>query len=202
MVMSLFTLASRIALTIAFIDSVYPVTAEKKEVGNPRQDMTASWPMKWSFKLSAEKILASTTWRKRKGETYFKCSLLCKSLFIGLRLFNYYMNLLVYNKVSTPLDIESTNKTVVVNDRKDALVRKNNNFVKLPWDCHAARWALLGSGPQQWLSGPVAELVGLSVVQSVPWLPAQRPSSSLNERLTGSTLSAHSSMAVGWFPVL
>lgn len=67
MVMSLLTRAVRMALTTAFIEREYPVTPAKKEAGKPRQDMIASWPLKCGFRLSAEKISASTTCKQQTG---------------------------------------------------------------------------------------------------------------------------------------
>lgn len=68
MVMILLTRASRMALITAFMDWVYPVTTEKMEAGKPRQDMITSCPLKWAFRLSAEKISASTTWKRQTGK--------------------------------------------------------------------------------------------------------------------------------------
>lgn len=68
MVMILLTRVSRMALITAFMDWVYPVTTEKMETGKPRQDMITSCPLKWAFRLSAEKISASTTWKRQTGK--------------------------------------------------------------------------------------------------------------------------------------
>lgn len=69
MVTILLTRASLMALITALMDWEYPVTAESMEVGKPRQDMITSCPLKWAFRLFAEKMSASTTWKQQTGNS-------------------------------------------------------------------------------------------------------------------------------------
>lgn len=172
MVMSLRTWAVRMALTTAFIEREYPVTPAKKEAGKPRQDMIASWPLKWGFRLSAEKISASTTCKQQTGRFKLMWRITTVSLPSAQDLYQVSREHRLAQRPLTPPSCAVWsaflgNWKTELSTQWTALIEQQGPIAKLPWDYHDARWFFLGSWQWRWPCDPAAAPGWPVAVQSV-----------------------------------